>query len=100
MDDTFEVPDEALETTTSDGWIISHWLHENQLSLWFGIADEQDADDEISFSGWISFDGCINWRTDPFCYAHSCGSGDLAKFRRAFETIEGLAAERMPAWCG
>lgn len=93
-------PIEAMSEVTSDGWTVRHWPHENMLSLKFAIADHDDAEGEYSFEGWISFDGCIHWRTDPHCFAHACEPADLDKLKRAFEKVRELAAIRLPDWCG
>lgn len=91
---------DALVFEMENGWRITHWLHENELSLQFRIADEQDDDDDFSFEGSISFDGCFNWRTDPNCYAHACEPDDLDRLKAAFVTIKQLASERVRGWCG
>lgn len=92
--------EQALQSETIDGWHIKHSPHENMLSLQFEIRDTNDNEGEFSFEGWVSFDGCIHWRTDPNCYAHSCEPADIDRLKRAFEMLYVLAAQRLPKWRG
>lgn len=91
---------EAQEHTTEDGWKALYWLAENSGALNFRIADESDGRDEYSFEGFVTYSGCINFRTPDTDFAHLCAAGEVAKLGRAFEMLIDAAAVTIPGWCG
>lgn len=62
-------------------------VHENGLSVEFSIYDDVDDEGEPSWTGWVKWDGCINWQTDPGCMAHFCGPHAVDDFAAAFRTV-------------
>lgn len=51
-------------------------------------------------SGYLKWDGCVNWMTSERSYAHFCERGDAAALAEAFDKVRDWAIENWPDYEG
>lgn len=73
--------------------LVSYQLHENGLSVAFQIHDPQD--DEVEVTGFVKWDGCVNWSTSDNCMYHFCGKEHLVHFAQMMYAAILIAEEVM-----
>lgn len=64
----------------------------------FSLINKSDGED-ILITGFLSFDGCMNWDTGEVMY-HFCGKDDAIILNEAFLKLWELGAEHIPHWIG
>lgn len=84
------------EEIFEDDYQIKAKLHENGLSVSFEVYKMENGEFELSFTGFVKWDGCSNWNQQGGCL-HFCGGAEgLRRFQRLIEKLLEIALELMP----
>lgn len=89
------------ELSAPEGEHPIRWrLHENELSVEFEIFDSEASfgatEADVIVSGFLKWDHCMNWQTNPECMAHFCTLADAERLTRAFAALYEAAPVIMP----
>lgn len=70
----------GYDVTKQGQWELIRFGETAPISAW-----KEAENDEIS--GWLKWDGCINWQTNSDCMAHGCGPGMIEALRDVFAVV-------------
>lgn len=55
-------------------------------------------EEDILITGFLKWDGCCNWQTNPDCMYHFCGSNDAVKLAKLFEYLYSAGSKYISNW--
>ena len=74
-----------MQFTTTDGrFNVTLVQHSHRVD--FAIFDNHCVTETSDISGWMKWDGCMDWTTDD-CYFHFCDLDDVMSFSVLFKEI-------------
>lgn len=84
---------------------VENGVYSVNFSMWLGCdavelarRRARDADEATpDITGFLKWDGCINWQTDPECMAHGCGPSSADVIGSAFREVYRQAHAMMPS---
>ncbi len=81
-------------------WWDSREKAASEHVLDFELWEECSHDDRRLLTGFLKWDGCSNWATDPACMYHFCGPENADELAADFRKLYADYGKLIPAWDG